>query len=64
MTGAWVVAIGVFACIAAMFYHKLAPEAWRFLTNAQVNDIYQFLFTGTLGGVILKAGEYVNRRPS
>lgn len=62
VTGAWVVAIGVFASLIMLFYHKLTPESWRFLTKDQVNEIYQFLFTGTLGGLIAKGAEYLNRK--
>jgi hypothetical protein len=62
MCGCWVVAIGVFASFAVLFWRVLAPENLRFLSENNINTIYKFLFTGTLGGVVTKAGERLMSR--
>ena len=57
IVGAWVVAIGVFGCFAVIVWHKTMPESWRFLKETQIKEIYEFLFTGLLGGLLTKGGE-------
>jgi hypothetical protein len=68
-TEAWVAAIGVFACFGVLIWHETAPDAWRFLTESEIKDIYEFLFTGALGALLVGEALYprkvaARRRPA
>ena len=41
----------------SLVYNKIAPDKYRYLSGDDLSGIYQFLFTGTLGGLITGFGK-------
>jgi hypothetical protein len=53
----YVVALACLSMFLVLVYNKAAPLTYRFLTNDDEASIYQFLFTGVLGGVVARFGQ-------
>jgi hypothetical protein len=44
-------AILVALMLSVIVEHKVCPEKWRYLSSDDMKNLYEFLFTGTFGGV-------------
>jgi hypothetical protein len=53
--GIWMVAAAAFLMFAAIVANKLLPMERRFLGEKELREIYEFLFTGGMGGVVTEA---------